>query len=145
MRRTLPFAVAATMAGLVAAGCATAHGAGGRPHAISIEVNNNHTVPTGIDVYITGPARTESYLGYVPGGKGAVFSYRPDSYGQRYRLIAKRQLERPVASTYFTFGDAQTRLAHWDLIPGVVIVYDQTGPEPQNEVADDTTQHGSTH
>lgn len=124
MRRTLILALATTVTGLAA--CAShPHTAAnsGRPHAITIQVNNNLPVPTGIDVYIIGPNGIQWRLGYVPGGDSAEFSYRPESYGQRYRLLAKRQLQRPITSTPFSVGDAQTRFAYWALIPGIVTLY----------------------
>jgi hypothetical protein len=122
MHRTLLYALAATIA---LAACATPHPAnsGGRPHSITIQVINNLPVPTGIDVFIVGPAGTQWRLGFVPGGDSGEFAYRPDSYGQRYRLIAKRQLQRPITSTPFTFSDSQTRYAVWSLIPGIVTLY----------------------
>jgi hypothetical protein len=121
MHRTLLYALAATTA---LAACATPHPANsGRPHSITIQVINNLPLPAGIDVYIVGPAGIQWRLGYVAGNDSGEFSYRPDSYGQRYRLIAKRQLQRPITSTPFTVGDAQTRFAVWSLIPGIVTMY----------------------
>jgi hypothetical protein len=137
MHRTLLYALAITTA---LAACASPHPASsGRPHSITIEVINNLPVPTGIDVYIVGPAGTQWRLGYVPGNDSGEFSYRPDSYGQRYRLIAKRQLQRPIVSTPFTVGDAQSRFAVWSLIPGMVTIYN--GVTTQDTVmVDDATK-----
>lgn len=120
----LIIAITALAAGLTTASCATPKGSSGRPHSISIFVKNNLTIPTVIDVFIIGPAGTEWRLGQVAGGDSAEFSYRPDSYGQRYRLIGKRPLQRPVVSTPFTFGDPKTRLLYWSLNSGIVTAYE---------------------
>jgi hypothetical protein len=114
---------------LAAAGCASTRYSSARPHSISIFVKNNLTVPTTVEVYIIGPGGTQWRLGQVNGGDSAEFSYRPDSYGQRYRLLARRPLERPVVSTPFTFGDANTRLMYWALIPGIVTAYEDVATQ----------------
>jgi hypothetical protein len=140
MRPTRLLVVAAVAATATIVACAT-HGSHSRPHAITVEVVNNLIVPTGIDVFIIGPAGTQWRLGYVPGGKTGDFSYRPDSYGQRYRLLAKRQLQRPIASTPFVIPDAQTRFAVWQLIPNIVTMYN--GVTTDTVITTDTTVHES--
>jgi hypothetical protein len=144
MRPTRLLAIAAVVTGGLVA-CATHHGAASeRPHAITIQVVNNLTIPTGLDVYIIGPAGTQWRLGYVPGGNTAEFSYRPDSYGQRYRLVGKRQLERPIVSTPFTFGDANTRFAEWKLIPNFVLMYNGVETVDTVMTSDTTVKEDTT-
>jgi len=135
MHRTLAVMLAATFAGLAA--CAT-HGPASRPHSITFEVNNNLPVPTGMDIYIVGPAGTQWRLGYVAGGDSAEFSYRPDSYGQGYRLLAKPQLQRPIYSRRFTAGDDKTRYIVWTLNSNMVIAYN--GVTTEDTVMTDTTK-----
>jgi hypothetical protein len=140
MHRTLTYALATILAAIPA--CATTHGAGGRPHEITVEVHNNLPVPTPVDVYVIGPAGTEQRLGFIPGGDSAQFSFRPDSYGQRYRLLAKRQLGRPIPSNPFTVGDAKTRYVDWTLINGMVTLYN--ADETTDTVMVDTPQQADT-
>jgi hypothetical protein len=122
MRRILICALVATVAGLAA--CAShGHAESPRTHAITVQIINNLAVPSSMDIYVVGPAGIQQRLGFVPGNDSAEFSFRPISYGQRYRLIAKRQLARTIVSQPFTVGDAQTRFAVWTLLGNMVTLY----------------------
>jgi hypothetical protein len=103
------------------------------PHPIAVEVHNNLTIPTELTVYITqdqGGVRT--MLGTVPGDQTKTFNYTPISWGQSYRFIAERQLERPVSSPVFTIADPETGAISWNVVPNQVQFY-------ETEV--DTTAH----
>jgi hypothetical protein len=123
-RHTLISALATTMMVAGLAACAThGHADSPRTHAITVQVINNLALPTSMDIYMIGPAGIQQRLGFIPGNDSAEFSFRPDSYGQRYRLMGKRQLGRPFVSQPFTIGDAQTRYVVWTLLSNMVTLY----------------------
>jgi hypothetical protein len=112
--------------GLAPVGCAGhQHLNDAPPHPIGVEVNNNLTVPTELTVYVTedqGGSRLQ--VGTVPGGQTKTLSFTPVSWGQTYRLIAERQLERPLRSPPFTIPSGQTGTVAWNVVPNQVQLYD---------------------
>lgn len=101
------------------------------PHPVGVEVDNNLTVPTEVTVYVTedqGGSRLQ--IGTVPGGQTKTLTFTPVSWGQTYRLLAERQLERPLRSPSFTIPNGQTGTIVWSVVPNQVQLYD---------VADTTT------
>jgi hypothetical protein len=112
-----------SVVGLIAAvGCAGHHQINtAPPHPIAVQVNNNLTVPTELTVYIAqDQGGQRQMLGTVPGAQTKTFNYTPASWGQRYRLIAERQLAGPIRSPGFTVDDPQTGTITWALAPNQV-------------------------
>jgi hypothetical protein len=124
MRRPALICALVTMVAGLAACASHGHADGGpRTHAVTVQVINNLAIPSSMDIYVVGPAGIQQRLGFIPGNDSAEFSFRPQSYGQRYRLIAKRQLARTIVSQPFTVGDAQTRYVVWTLLNNMVTLY----------------------
>lgn len=113
----------------------------GTPPPIRVEVQNNLTVPTEITVYISDDVGNRRQLGFVEGNQVQSFTFQPTSYGQRYRLIAVRQLARPVSSPTFIIGSETTGTVVWQLFPNLV---NFRGPEVVETTYVDTTKHNDT-
>jgi hypothetical protein len=95
------------------------------PHPISVEINNNLTVPTELTVFVTqdqgGPRQM---LGTVPGAQTKSFTFTPISWDMTYRLIGQRPLGGPVVSPRFVINDPETGVVSWNVIPNQVEFYD---------------------
>jgi hypothetical protein len=119
-------AVAATM--MAALGCASAKNKANddyRPHPVGVEITNNLAVPTEVTVYVVqGGGGSRQMLGTVPGTETKTFVFTPITLSQEYRLIAERQLERPVYSQPFRIGSPETGLLEWALLENIIAFRD---------------------
>jgi len=92
-------------------------------HPVVIEIDNNLTIPTELMVYLE-QSGVRQQLGTVPGGENKTFQFTPVSYGQPYRLIGVRQLERSIPSQSFTISGPETGTIVWNLQANIIGFYD---------------------
>ncbi len=107
--------------------CATSHARRGEepPHDVNVEVQNDLTIPTVITAYVAEGEGIRRMLGEVGGGEVKTFTFRPSAFGQQYRLIAYRQLARPIYSVPFTIGSPITGTVVWSVYTGIVTFRDR--------------------
>jgi hypothetical protein len=110
-----------TLAATLVVGYACASGGKGAPlPPVNIEVQNNLVVPTDVTVWLVSGGGIRQQVGFVPGAQTKTFTITPSSGSQRYRLVAERQLARPIRSPSFTLVPEQTGTVTWALIPNIV-------------------------
>jgi hypothetical protein len=95
------------------------------PHDVNVEVQNDLPMPSVVTAYVVEGLGLRRYLGEVAGGETRTFTFRPTSYGQDYRLVAYRQLERPISSVPFIISSAVTGTVVWSIFNGTVQFFDQ--------------------
>ena len=119
--------VGAALGLAMAYACATGHARRGEesPHDVNVEVQNDLTIPAVISAYVAEGEGLRRLLGEVGGGEVKTFSFRPASFGQQYRLIAYRQLARPIYSVPFTIGSPVTGTVVWSVYTGIVTFRDR--------------------
>jgi hypothetical protein len=131
--------------GVGLAGCAAHHHVSeAPPHPISVEVQNNITVPTELTVFVQpdqGGAR--QMLGTVPGAQTRTFTFTPVSWGQQYRLTGRPPIGGPITSPRFTVNDPQTGTISWALVPNQVQFFNTTVDTTvvTKPSSDSTTKH----
>jgi hypothetical protein len=137
-RLTLVSALAAGVCTLASA-CASGgkHPDNGQDvHPVAIEIDNNLTVPTELEIYIEQGGIRQT-LGSVPGGKDKSFKFTPASFGQPYYLIGIPQLERAHRSQQFQITGPETGTVVWNLQANILAFYDVLDA---TNVAPDTTK-----
>ncbi len=142
-RRLASAGLLAGAAGWGLSACASSHHRTNEapPHPIAVEVQNNLTVPTELTIYIAQDQGGFSrMIGTVPGNETKTFTFTPISWGDRYRLIGRRQLGPPLRSPPFTIASDRTGTIAWSLVPGIVTFYDVADTTTVTQPKD-TTKH----
>jgi hypothetical protein len=152
LRRVVAMATA-LIAG-VSYACASSHAkrTDEAPHPVYVEVQNDLTIPAVISTYVLEGVGIRIPLGDVGGGQVKTFTFKPESFGQQYRLIAYRQLSRPIYSAPFIIESAVTGTIVWSVYTGIVTFRDRDVVETTYtntnhgpiRVGGDTTKQDST-
>jgi hypothetical protein len=121
-------ALAMTAAAGLAYACASAHAKRSNddaPHPVYVEVQNDLTIPAVISTYVLEGVGIRIPLGDIGGGQVKSFTFTPESFGQQYRLVAYRQLSRPIYSAPFIIESPVTGTIVWSVYTGIVTFRDR--------------------
>jgi hypothetical protein len=114
-------ALAALIPAVAVAGCASVRGRTTGPTVpIDVEVRNNLLLPTDLTVYAVDRAGSRTLLGGVPPNTTTVLRFKPLSFSEPYRLIARRALGRDIRSQSFSVLSDMTGRIIWTLVPNIV-------------------------
>ena len=113
--------------GLIAAtttilpGCASVHGRTEGPTLpIDLEIHNNLLLPTDLTIFAVTESRTRTLLGSVPPASTRTLRFKPVSFSERYRLVARRAGARDIVSEPFSVGSDMTGAIVWTLVPNII-------------------------
>jgi hypothetical protein len=140
-------ALAATLATALgaAAGCATVRGRTTGPTVpVDVEVRNNLPLPTDITVYAVNEIGNRTLLGGVPPNKTVTLRFKPASFTEPYRLLARRALGRDIRSQSFSVLSDMTGRIIWTLVPNIVGFEDVDTDSTTYSTAH-STAHSTTH
>ena len=108
-------------AAVVIPGCASIHGRTEGPTLpIDLEIHNNLLLPTDLTIYAVTEARTRTLLGSVPPASTRTLRFKPVTFTERYRLVAKRAGARDIVSEPFSVGSDMTGAIVWTLVPNII-------------------------
>jgi hypothetical protein len=114
-------ALAALIPAVTIAGCASVRGRTQGPTVpIDVEVRNNLLLPTDLTVYTVDAIGNRTLLGGVPPGATTVLRFKPVSFSEPYRLLARRALGRDIRSQSFSVLSDMTGRIIWTLVPNIV-------------------------
>ena len=114
-------ALAALIPAVAVAGCASVRGRTTGPTIpVDVEVRNNLHLPTDLTIYAVDRAGNRMLLGSVPPNATGVLRFKPVSFSEPYRLVAKRALARDIRSQSFSVLSDMTGRIIWTLVPNIV-------------------------
>ncbi len=94
-------------------------GEGDERSGVSIEVENTSTPSSDITVYLVSSGGGRSLLGSVPPNRTVTLTYRGNTAGGQYRLLARPTGGREIVSTPFLLGG--TRAIRWNLQSNIAV------------------------